>query len=279
MDHGTMNLYYEEEKTILHCLYCRKQWTGIRRLSVQRREGTQEPDMFREFEATTPLEGLFYHETVVCKNCLSRVSDLYILQDRDPMLRKAKNLKKDMENTYSHMLDKYVRQYLVALSVERLQELASRIPTSGEPRHKISDLKQRLISVVVNNFEESGLLRDWTEKAKLKLASLEEEKARLLQFSLYERLPETSEDGTGFYRSCQNVPQAAYDSVKESFDALRSPYKASALRDERESHRHRLVSHKMVPRLTKKYLADMDAFLQSKGLTADMLFSGGRSAL
>ncbi len=223
--------------------------------------------MFREFEATTPLEGLFYHETVVCKNCLSRVSDLYILQDRDPMLRKAKNLKKDMENTYSHMLDKYVRQYLVALSVERLQELASRIPTSGEPRHKISDLKQRLISVVVNNFEESGLLRDWTEKAKLKLASLEEEKARLLQFSLYERLPETSEDGTGFYRSCQNVPQAAYDSVKEKFDDPLSLYKIPWISVGPPIP----VSQEVAHCLAEKYLANMYAFLQSKGVTAEML--------
>lgn len=268
----TINFYYEEKKTILHCLYCQKQWIGMRGYDASRFWETRQPDVFREFEATTPLEGLFYHEMVVCKDCLPKIPNLYILQDRDSMLRRAENLKKDMENTHSHMLDKYVRQYFSSLSVQRLQELVSRNSPNRDPKHQAGVLKQRLISTAVNSFEESDVLRDWTEKARLKLASLEEEKVRLLQFSLYDRMPDIVADGMAFYHSRQKLPQEAYNSVKEKFDALRFPYKASALRGEGDSHQHRPIPQKLVARLAKKHLADMDAFLQSKGLTADMLF-------
>ena len=144
---------YGKKKTILHCLYCRKQWAGIRRLSVQRREGTREPDKFREFEAATPLEGTYYHETVVCQGCLNKVPNLYILQDKEPMLQKAEDMKQDMEDY--HMLDKYVRQYLASLSMERVGELASRSSPPGDLTQKTSILKRRLISAVINSFEDS----------------------------------------------------------------------------------------------------------------------------
>lgn len=261
---------YGKKKTILHCLYCRKQWTGIRRLSVQRREGTREPDKFREFEAATPLEGTYYHETVVCQGCLNKVPNLYILQDKEPMLQKAEDMKQDMEDY--HMLDKYVRQYLASLSMERVGELASRSSPPGDLTQKTSILKRRLISAVINSFEESHFLLNWAEKARLKLAALQQEKVYLLQFSLYDRMPDIVADGMAFYHSRQKLPQEAYNSVKEKFDALRFPYKASALRGEGDSHQHRPISQKLVARLAKKHLADMDAFLQSKGLTADMLF-------
>lgn len=261
---------YGKKKTILHCLYCRKQWAGIRRLSVQRREGTREPDKFREFEAATPLEGTYYHETVVCQGCLNKVPNLYILQDKEPMLQKAEDMKQDMEDY--HMLDKYVRQYLASLSMERVGELASRSSPPGDLTQKTSILKRRLISAVINSFEESHFLLSWAEKTRLKLAALQQEKVYLLQFSLYDRIPDIVADGTAFYHSRQKLPHEAYNSVKKEFDALRCLYEEPAFLDERESHRHRPISQKLVARLAKKHLADMDAFLQSKGLTTDMLF-------
>lgn len=269
-----MNVCLEkiEEGTILHCLYCQKQWIGIWEYDSSRFWGTRQPDVFRDFEAATPLEGIYSHKTVVCQGCLNRVPHLYILQDKEPMLQKAEDMKQDMEDY--HMLDKYVRQYFSSLSMERICEMASRSSPPGDLVQKAGVLKQRLISAVLNSFKDSHFLQDWTEKTRLKLVSLEEEKVRLLQFSLYERLPETAEDGTDFYRSCQNVPQEAYNSVKEKFDALRFLYEKSASRDawEMEANQHRPVSQKLAARLAKQYLADMDAFLQSKGLTTDMLF-------
>ena len=261
-----MNFYCEKEKkTILHCLYCRKKWVGVSEYASPLFWETRKPEVFRELEAAAPLEGPFLHKTVVCKNCLSRVPGLYILPYRDPMLRRAKNLKKDMEDTYTDMLNKYVQQYLSDLSLERIQELAS-------PRSLFEDLRylylrERLISEAVNSFEESNVLRDWMEKNRPKLTSLEEEKERLLQFSLYDRISETAEDGTGFYRSCQNVPQAAYDSVKEKFDDPLSLYKIPWISVGPPIP----VSQEVAHCLAEKYLANMYAFLQSKGVTAEML--------
>ena len=302
------NKCHKEDNRILHCPYCKRQWTSGTFYRFAEHPPRLEPDipdfellpdplyevhigaggafskgkltavLFRELEPGAPIIGLYSHEWIVCKACLPRVPDLCIVGKKTPMLRKAEKLRQDVGVSYSQILNKQVEQYLSGLDIQHIRGLTSHAGLHQKPEQKLRFLKEQISAAAFHDFEESDALRNWTEKVRSELISLKEEKAHLLKLSLYERLTETAEDGTNFYRSCQNVPQEAYDGVEKRFNAL-CPSDISGLPLEQifAVYKHTPQSQSKMARIANKHLADMDAFLRDRGIDPDTLFSGGSS--